>query len=92
MKKIRTLEEALKCIEKLEKENAELKDELDYFRRRKASGRQKHNAKWMETYNNFVKCHESGMTNIEIAKLNGISERSVYRYKAYYDAMKKMEE
>ena len=61
MKKITTLEEALKRIEKLEKENADLKEanadlkeELEYFRKRKACGRQRHNAKWMAIYNDFV--------------------------------------
>lgn len=34
-------------------------------------------------------CHEQGMTMVEIAKRNGISERSIYRYKAYYDEMQK---
>lgn len=91
MKKIKTLEEALKRIDKLEKENAELKEELEYYKKRKASGRQKHNAKWMSIYNDFVVCHENGMTVVEIARKTGISERSVYRYKAYYDEIKKKE-
>ncbi len=96
MKKISTLEEALKRIEVLEKENAklkeknaELKEDLEYFKKRKASGRQKHNAKWMAIYNDFVACHEKGMTMVEIAKRNGISERSIYRYKAFYEEQKK---
>ena len=50
MKKSVTLEEALKRIEELEKENAELCEELEYYRNRKLSGRQKHNAKWMEKF------------------------------------------
>ena len=29
------------------------------------------------------------MSMVEIAKRNGISERSIYRYKAYYDEMQK---
>ena len=45
MEKSVTLEEALKRIEELEKENAELREELEYYRNRKLSGRQKHNAK-----------------------------------------------
>ena len=40
-------------------------------------------------YNDFIVCHEQGMTMVEIAKRNGISERSIYRYKAYYDEMQK---
>ena len=85
----KTLEEALNRITELERENAELREELEYFKNRKASGRQKHNAKWMEIYNDFVICHEKGMSILEIAERNGISERSMYRYKAYYDELKK---
>ena len=88
MKKITTLESALKRIEELEKENANLREELNYFKKRKASGRQKHNAKWMNIYNDFVTCYEKGMTVVEIAERNGISERSMYRYKAYYEQTK----
>lgn len=87
MKKITDLETALKRIEDLEKENRELKEELEYFKKRKASGRQKHNAKWMTIYNDFVACYESGMEMVDIAKRNNISERSLYRYKAYYKEM-----
>ncbi len=83
-----TLEDALKRIEELEKENIELKEELAYYRNRKMSGRQKHNAKWMSIYNDFVVCYEEGMTMVEIAKRNHVSERTIYRYKAYYDKMK----
>ena len=85
MKKIVTLAEALNRIVELEKENAKLKEEVEYYKNRKTSGRQKHNAKWMAIYNDFVVCYEGGMTMVEIAKRNNISERSVYRYKAYYD-------
>ena len=60
MEKSVTLEEALKRIEELEKENAELREELEYYRNRKLSGRQKHNAKWMAIYNDFVIGYESG--------------------------------
>lgn len=84
MKKIKTLEEALNRIEKLEQENAKLKEELEYFKKRKASGRQKHNAKWMAIYNDFVFCYEKGMPLVEIADRNNLSERSMYRYLAYY--------
>ena len=92
MEKSVTLEEALKRIEELEKENTELREELEYYRNRKLSGRQKHNAKWMAIYNDFVVGYESGMTMVEIAKRNNVSERTIYRYKAYYDKMKKKEE
>ena len=56
------------------------------------SGRQKHNAKWMAIYNDFVVGYESGMTMIEIAKRNNVSERTIYRYKAYYDELKEKNE
>lgn len=88
MKKIVTLAEALNRIVELEKENAKLKEEVEYYKNRKTSGRQKHNAKWMSIYNDFVVCYEGGMTMVEIAKRNNISERSIYRYKKYYDEIK----
>ena len=40
-------------------------------------------------YNDVVLGLEDGMTLAEIAERNAISERSVYRYKAYYEAQKK---
>ena len=85
MEKKLTLREALIRIAELEKENEQLKEELEYFKKRKASGRQKHNAKWMSIYNDFVDCYEKGMSLIEIANRNNISKRSVYRYKEYYE-------
>ena len=91
MEKVITLEEAFKRIEELENENAELREELEYYKNRKLSGRQKHNAKWMAIYNDFVDCYENGMTMIEIARRNNVSERTIYRYKAYYDKMRKVE-
>ncbi len=91
MEKVITLEKALKRIEELENENAKLREELEYYKNRKLSGRQKHNAKWMAIYNNFVAGYESGMTMIEIARRNNVSERTIYRYKAYYDKMRKVE-
>ena len=91
MEKVITLEEALKRIQELENENAKLREELEYYKNRKLSGRQKHNAKWMAIYNNFVDCYENGMTMIEIARRNNVSERTIYRYKAYYDKMRKVE-
>ena len=91
MVKVLTLEEAVKRIEELEKENVTLKEELAYYKNRKMSGRQKHNAKWMSIYNDFVAGYESGMTMVEIAKRNNVSERTIYRYKAHYDQLHKDE-
>ena len=45
-------------------------------------------SKWMAIYNDFVAGYESGMTMVEIAKRNNVSERTIYRYKAYYDKMR----
>ena len=79
MEKIETLEAALKRIAELESENEKLREELEYYKNRKMSGRQKHNAKWMAIYNDFVAGYESGMTMIEIAKRNNVSERTIDR-------------
>ena len=86
-----TLSQALERIRQLEKENAELREELEYYKERKASGRQKHNAKWMAVYNDFVVSYEKGMSLVEIAERNNISKRTVYRYKEYYDSLSKQE-
>ena len=61
-----TLEAALKRIAELESENEKLREELEYYKNRKMSGRQKHNAKWMAIYNDFVAGYESGMTMVEL--------------------------
>ena len=87
-----TFENMSKKIEELEKENKKLREELEYYRNRKVSGRQRHNAKWMAIYNDFVAGYESGMTMVEIARRNNVSERTVYRYKAYYDKLREKEE
>lgn len=85
MKNLLTLSEAMERITELETENNKLREELDYYKNRKTSGRQKHNEKWMAVYNDFVEGYENGMTMVEIAKRNGVSERTIYRYKEYYD-------
>ena len=79
---------AIKNVEELEKENAQLRVQLEYYQSRKTSGRKKHNAKWMAIYNDFIVCYETGMTMLEIAKRNGVSERTIYRYKEEYEKMK----
>lgn len=82
------LEQAMARIKELEEERDELLKELEYYRSRKTSGRKKHNEKWMSTYNDFVVKYESGMTLIEIANSSDVSQRTLYRYKAYYDGIK----
>ena len=54
MRKIETLEMALERIKELEAENQKLNEELEYYRNRKVSGRQKHNDKWQSIYNDFI--------------------------------------
>ena len=79
-----TLEEALRRIEKLEKENAYLRDELEAAKNRKMSGRKKHDEKWMNAYNDFVACYEGGMSISAIAKKQCVSSRTIYRFREYY--------
>lgn len=92
MDRIITLEDALKRIAKLEEENSRLCEELEFYKNRKLSGRQKHNAKWMAIYNDFVAGYESGMTMVEIARRNNVSERTIYRYKECYDNLKQRDD
>ena len=40
----------------------------------------------------FVAGYESGMTMVEIANRNNVSERTIYRYKAYYDKIRSKNE
>ena len=72
-------------------ENARLKGELQYYKTKKVSGRKKHNAKWMAIYNDFVESYKGGMTIMEIAKKNNVSDRTIYRYKAYFESMNEEE-
>lgn len=86
---IQTLEEALNYISELEAENKALRAELEHFRSRKPSGRKKHDESWLASYNNFAVKYEGGMSIMEIVNQSDISRRTAYRYKAYYDEMKK---
>ncbi len=88
---ITTLEDALKRISELEEENAKLKEELKYYKSKKFAGRQKHDEHWMRSYNDFVIQYEGGMTIMEIVNQGAISRRTAYRYKAYYEELKKMQ-
>jgi len=87
---IKTFEEAMKYISELEAENKELRDELEYYKSRKPSGRKKHNEAWMASYNEFEVKYDSGMTIREIVDQSDISRRTAYRYKEYYDKVRKM--
>ena len=89
---INTLEEALDRIKELEAENKQLLSELEYYRNRNYGGRKKHDEAWMAAYNDFVVKYESGMKIMEIVENSDMSRRTAYRYKAYYDEVKKKEE
>ena len=86
---INTLEEALKYIAELERENKVLREEVEHYRSRNRAGRKKHDETWQASYNDFVVKYESGMTIMEIVNLGEISRRTAYRYKAYYDSLAK---
>jgi len=89
---INTLEEAIVRIKELEEENKQLLSELEYYRNRNYGGRKKHNEAWMAAYNDFAIKYEGGMTIMEIVAEGDMSRRTAYRYKAYYDELKKMQE
>lgn len=86
---IKTLEEALNYISELEAENKALREELEHFRSMKPAGRKKHDEAWMASYNDFAEKYKSGMSIMEIVNQGEISRRTAYRYKAYYDELKK---
>jgi hypothetical protein len=89
---INTLKDALARIKELEEENQKLLSELEYYRNRNYGGRKKHNEAWMAAYNDFVVKYEGGMAIMEIVAEGEISRRTAYRYKAYYDEGKKLQE
>lgn len=83
------LQEALARIEYLEKENAYLKKELNRYKRYKPQGRKVHDEKWMESYKVWEELYDKGFTVMDIVSQTGISRRTCYRYKAYYEERKK---
>ena len=70
---IQTLEKALNYISELEAENKALREELEYFRSRKPSGRKKHDESWLASYNDFAVKYEGGMSIMEIVNQSDIS-------------------
>lgn len=82
---VSTLKEAKMRINELEKENEELKAEIERLKARNLGGRKKHNEAWMASYQEFAIKYEAGMTIMEIVKEGQISRRTAYRYKAYFD-------
>lgn len=88
---IQTLEEALERIKELETEVEKQQEEIAVLQSRSTGGRKKHDKTWMASYHNFEEKYESGMTIMEIVNEGEISRRTAYRYKAYYDELKKEE-
>ncbi len=82
------LDQALKRIEELEKEVDSLKFELKKYENKSLGGRHKHDEKWQAAYDKWVLLHEDGHNLNEVMEKTGISRRTYYRYKAYYDALK----
>ena len=84
-----TIEQALERIAELEAENKVLREELERYKNITPAGRRKHDATWMASYNDFAAKYESGMSIMEIVNQGEISRRTAYRYKAYYDELRK---
>lgn len=57
--------------------------------RREAINKKKHDEKWMASFWDWAVLYESGMTIMEIVEKSEISRRTCYRYKAYYEELKK---
>lgn len=86
---ITSLKSALQRIAQLERENEQLRAELEVYKSRNTGGRKKHDEAWMTSYRDFAVKYEGGMTIMEIVAQGEISRRTAYRYKAYYDELQK---
>lgn len=64
---ITSLKSALQRIAQLERENEQLRAELEVYKNRNTGGRKKHDEAWMTSYRDFAVKYESGMTIMEIA-------------------------
>lgn len=83
------LEQALNRIEELEEEVASLKAELKKYENKSLGGRKKHDDKWQSNYDQWVKLYEDGETVAAIMDATGMSRRTFYRYRAYYEGLMK---
>lgn len=84
--------ELLKKIEELEKRVEKLEEEVAFLKSKKSTGRKVHNEEWSASYYDFVYKLESGMEIAEIVDKSSISRSTAYRYKAFYEKMKRAEE
>ncbi len=87
-----TLEEALLEIERLNKVIEYKNEEIEALKKKKNAGRKKNNEQWQKSYNAFVELYEQGLPMVEIINKSDCSRRTCYRYKEYYDKMKKLVE
>ena len=85
-----TLEEALLEIERLNKVIEFKNEEIEALKKKKNAGRKKNNEQWQKSYNAFVELYEQGLPMVEIISMSDCSRRTCYRYKEYYDKMKKL--
>ena len=87
-----TLEEALLEIERLNKVIEYKNEEIEALKKKKNAGRKKNNEQWQKSYNAFVVLYEQGLPMAEIVNQSECSRRTGYRYKEYYDKLKKLGE
>ena len=71
-----SLKSALQRIAQLERENEQLRAELEVYKNRNTGGRKKHDEAWMTSYRDFAVKYESGMTIMEIVAEGEISRRT----------------
>lgn len=84
-----TLDEALKEIERLNYIIEDQQTEIEKLRQQKTAGRKPKNEKWQASYHAFAALYEQGLSMAEIVEQSDCSRRTCYRYKAYYDNLKK---
>lgn len=84
------LEQALKRIEELENEVVSLKAELKKYENKSLGGRKKHDEKWQQVFEKWSALYEKGESMSNIMNETGMSRRTYYRYKAYYEGIMNM--
>ena len=62
----------------MERENEQLRAELEVYKNRNTGGRKKHDEAWMTSYRDFAVKYEGGMTIMEIVAQGEISRRTSY--------------
>ena len=87
-KQIQTLEEALMRISELESICRAQQIRIEELENRKIAGRKIHDTGWQANYDLFVPLYERGESIPTIVEQTGISRRTIYRYKSYYDNQK----